>query len=75
MSRGIMSYHKSSCSSVKVRLIHNDSDKTCLFHALKNKNRLLKNRGGDFASHQTADSKPLLFASYWGRNLFSVTCQ
>lgn len=35
MSRGIMSYHKSSCSSIKVWLIHNDSDKTCLFHVVE----------------------------------------
>lgn len=36
MSRGIMSYHKSTCSSIKVWLIHSDSDKTCPFYVAEN---------------------------------------
>lgn len=42
MSRAIMSYHKSSHSSIKVWLIHNDSDKTCLLHVAEKQNYALE---------------------------------
>jgi len=36
---------------------------------------LLKNTRGDFVPHQTANSKPLLFASYRSKSMFSRTGQ